>query len=177
MKGFFKLLTLAAILGLASAVVCARFEVQYKDEIDFYAEEYSLPKTLIYAVIKAESGFDDTAVSNRGAIGLMQVTEETAIWCAEKIGDSSLAARIYEPEVNINIGCFYLNYLSNRYNGSRTSMLAAYNAGAANVDEWLKSTVFSDDGLNIKKCPFKETDMYLKKIMFYEKVYSFLYRG
>lgn len=175
MKKLLRVLIFIFIIGCAAAWALDRVEVSHKDIVDDACLTYGLDRHLVYALIKTESGFKESAVSPKGAVGLMQITEETACWCAEKMGDASLADRISEPDVNIRIGCFYLDYLLKRYNGSETSALAAYNAGAGNVDEWLKNTVFSDDGVNIKSCPFEETDMYLKKISFYKKIYKFMY--
>lgn len=175
MKKLLRLLIVIFILGCVAGVAVNRMEVSDKEVIDSTCASYGLDRHLVYALIKTESGFDKSAVSPRGAVGLMQIMDDTAVWCAEKMGDASKAESISEPEVNIEVGCYYLKYLLERYNGSVTSALAAYNAGAMNVDEWLKNTVFSDDGINIKKCPFKETDMYLKKIAAYEKIYRFLY--
>lgn len=107
----------------------------------------------------------------------MQVTGETAAWCAEKIGDADLADRIKEPEVNLKVGCFYLSYLLDRYSGSETAALAAYNAGAGNADKWLSDSEHSPDGASLSSAPFTETDRYLKKVMFYKKIYAFLYNA
>ena len=56
----------------------------YNEIVSVYAEEYDVEENLIYAVIKAESNFESQAVSNRDAIGLMQIVEETAIDVAKK---------------------------------------------------------------------------------------------
>lgn len=175
MKRLSVILILILIIALAVSFVTGRFRVRYKDEIDRYAEEYSLDRHLVYALIKAESSFDPDAVSPKGAVGLMQVTKDTAKWCAEKMGDASLAENTADPDVNINIGCFYLNYLLERYSGSVTAALAAYNAGAGNADKWLCDSEHSPDGKKLSSAPFPETDGYLKKVMLYKKIYAFLY--
>lgn len=169
------MLAVAFVLGLLASAAVNALKVSHKEIIDDVSESYGVDRHLIYALIKAESGFDESAVSPKEAVGLMQITKETAVWCAEKMGDATLAERVSEPEVNIKMGCFYLDYLLKRYSSSETAALAAYNAGAGNADEWLKSTEFSDDGITLKKCPFKETDGYLKKISFYKKIYKLLY--
>lgn len=176
MKKLIMLLATVFVLGIFAGAAVNMLKVSYKEAIDDISEDYGIDRHLVYALIKAESGFDKNAVSPKGAVGLMQITEETAVWCAEKMADGTSAEKLSEPEVNIKIGCFYLDYLLKRYSGSETAALAAYNAGAGNVDEWLKSTVFSDDGITLKKCPFKETDGYLKKISVYKKIYRLLYK-
>ena len=175
MKRLSVILIFILIIAVTLSIVTDRFRVRYKSEIDYYADEYSLDRHLVYALIKAESSFDPDALSHKGAVGLMQVTGETALWCAEKIGDITLAERMNEPEVNLKIGCFYLNYLLNRYSGSETAALAAYNAGASNADKWLSDSEHSQDGESLSSSPFPETDKYLKKVMLYKKEYEFLY--
>ena len=175
MKRLLVILILILIVALFISFVTDRFKVRYKSEIDYYADEYSIDRHLVYALIKAESSFDPDAVSHKGAVGLMQVTGETALWCAEKIGDVTLAERMNEPDVNLKIGCFYLSYLLKRYSGSETAALAAYNAGAGNADKWLCDSEHSPDGASLSSSPFPETDGYLKKVMLYKKVYEFLY--
>lgn len=176
MKKFIRLLIFVFIVGFASAYIINALEVLHKDDIDFFCEEYMLPKSLVYAVIKTESGFEKEALSPKGAVGLMQITPETAKWCSEKLDRAELYDFMAEPSFNIELGCFYLSYLLERYDGSETAALAAYNAGAGNVDKWLCDENYSDDGKTLKACPYPETDRYLKKVSFYKKIYRILYR-
>lgn len=175
MKKVLRLFIAILIIAVAFSFLLGKIEVKYKEEIDKTAEEYSLDRFLVYALIKAESGFDPYAESVKGASGLMQLTEDTALWCAEKVGDKNLAAEVTNPEVNIRLGCFYLRYLLDKYGGEETSALAAYNAGSGNVDEWLSDTAYSSDGKSLTGAPFPETDNYIKKIAFYKKLYRLLY--
>ena len=176
MKKLLRLLVFVFILGLIAAYIVSSLEVTHKEDIDFFCGEYSLDKSLVYAVIKTESGFKKEALSPKGAVGLMQITPETAKWCAEKIGKTELYDSLADPRSNIELGCFYLSYLLERYEGSETAALSAYNAGAGNADKWLCDKNYSDDGRTIKACPYPETDMYLKKVMFYKKIYRILYK-
>ena len=133
-----------------------------------------LDPSLVYAVIKTESGFDERAVSRSGAVGLMQLMPATAkfICAREKI--------VYEEEkltmgaYNLKLGLLYLKYLSERFPAEETA-LAAYNAGEGTVREWLENTAFSEDGLTLKKIPYPETARYLKKIGKIKKFYDFFY--
>ncbi len=175
MKKILRLFILILIVAVAFSFLLGKIEVKYKDEIDIIAKEYSLDRFLVYALIMAESGFEPEAESVKGASGLMQLTPDTALWCAGKVGDENLAAEITLPEVNIRLGCFYLRYLLDRYGGEETSALAAYNAGSSNVDEWLADGTYSPDGKSLTGAPFPETDNYIKKIAFYKKLYTLLY--
>jgi soluble lytic murein transglycosylase len=93
---------------------------------------------LVAAVINAESGFRDDAVSGAGAVGLMQILPSTAQAVAARIGLKGRmdAAALKNPETNIRIGCDYLAELVDRYDGNVDLALAAYNAGISNADQW-----------------------------------------
>lgn len=175
MKKYLRLFVMIFILSLIMSYAIGIIEVRYKDIIDESAEMYNLDKNMLYALIFTESKFDPSAKSEKEARGLMQITSDTALWCAEKMGDANLAADITEPEINIKIGCFYLDYLLKRYGGEESAALAAYNAGAGNVDKWLSEEAYSSDGKKLTSTPFPETTDYIKKISFYKKIYAFLY--
>ena len=79
-----------------------------------------------------------------------------------------------EPDVNIHMGCWYLNYLINYFHDEDLA-LAAYNAGMGNVENWLKDENYSADGLSLEEIPFKETREYVKKVESAERIYEVLY--
>jgi len=93
--------------------------------ITFYAKRYRLSPALLRAVIKAESDFRQDAVSRKGAIGLMQLTPDTAA--------TLRVADIYDPLQNIRGGAKQLRHLLNLYEGDVSLALAAYNAGVHRV--------------------------------------------
>ena len=151
------------------------FPLRYEDAIDKYSTQYSLDKFLVMGIISAESRFEEDAVSHKDAKGLMQLKEETAKWCVEKFDINTSYEKIYEPEVNIMIGCSYLSYLIKLFDGNIETAVAAYNAGQGNVTQWLKNSEYSDDGQTLKKIPFPETDTYVNKVMKRKEIYKKLY--
>lgn len=169
-----------AILVIAAAVICTvvllnhYYPLRYTDIIRKYAQEYDLKPELVCAVIKAESGFNKDAVSSVGASGLMQVMEGTANWLAPKISmDGFEYTQIFDPDVNIRLGCFYLNMLEKQY-GDIDVALCAYNAGSGNVDKWLRDSSYSDDGKTLSHIPFQETRNYVKKVTDIQRIYKFM---
>ena len=114
----------------------------YSAIVSVYEEKYGVEQNLIYAVIKAESNFDKDAVSNKGAIGLMQLMENTAKEVAIKsdirIDYDNIKSELFKVDNNINIGTRYLKTLLDKYDCIELA-IAAYNAGTGKVDEWIKN--------------------------------------
>ncbi len=115
------------------------------DAIDRAAHLYNIPAELVRAVIAVESAGDASAVSNRGALGLMQLMPGTA-------GKMYVRDPV-DPAQNIHGGTRYLRYLANQFGGDMMLMLAAYNAGPEAVRKF--------HGVP----PFDETRQYVRKVM------------
>ena len=144
---------------------------KYSYEVEKYANEYNLDKNLIYAIIKAESNFNETAVSRKNAKGLMQLMYDTALDIAKTINIEIDEEKILEPDTNINIGTKYISILISKYQNVEVA-LAAYNAGSGNVDSWISNGTIKADGSDIENIPFKETNNYVRKILRDYKIYS-----
>lgn len=92
-------------------------------------ENYELDPFLILAMIQVESRFDPIAVSNRGAIGLMQVMPGTASFVAEELGISINAGKsLYDPLINVRLGMYYISFLIERFESIHDA-LVAYSVG------------------------------------------------
>lgn len=155
---------------------CFIYPKNYQLTVKKYATLYDIPDSLVFSVIKAESNYKKDAVSKKGARGLMQIMTPTGEWAAEKIGIEEFSEELlFDSDINIEIGCYYLSYLLDLYHQETNLALAAYNAGPKNVDEWLKNEEYSKDGKELLKIPFKETDKYVKKVVKNIKIYDFLY--
>ena len=134
-------------------------------------QKYASDPALVFAVIKAESGFSEDAVSSAGAVGLMQLMPSTAKFVCEQNKIPFEAERLDEGEYNVMLGCIYLDYLKTRFH-DETTVLAAYNAGEGTVSSWLKNSDCSDDGVHLRYIPFAETGNYIKKVLKYRKIYA-----
>lgn len=167
------LLIVSVILSGTYFVLRALFPRTHSDIIDKYCAEFNVDTHLAAALIKAESNFDENAVSHANAKGLMQLTEETFDFCNKNLNMEN--SDIFNPHSNIRAGVWYLSYLLNRYGGNTDNAVAAYNAGATNVDNWLSDSRYSADGKTLKEIPFGETLRHVEKISRYRAIYKFLY--
>jgi soluble lytic murein transglycosylase-like protein len=105
----------------ARSVPASRGLARYRDQIRAAAAKYALPEALLLAVMAVESNFDDRALSEKGAVGLMQLMPFTA---KDMYVDDA-----WDPAQNIEGGARYLRILANQYDGDMVRTLAAYNAG------------------------------------------------
>ena len=117
------------------------------------SENNGLDPALVAAVISVESGYNITAVSEKGAIGLMQLMPETASYVCATYGVVYDGDKLFDSEYNISLGCKYLRYLKDRF--TENYALAAYNAGEGNVRKWIRG------GGELR---FRETREYVKRI-------------
>ena len=147
---------------------------KYSEYVEKYAKEYEVDEELIYAIIKAESNFDEKATSNKGAEGLMQLMYSTGKEVAKKIDIKITQKDMIKPKVNINLGTKYISLLIEKYNNLGLA-LAAYNAGTGNVDKWISDKQIKSDGSDIENIPYKETNNYVRKILRDYKIYQELY--
>lgn len=181
MKKIVKVLVLVfIIIILISGKTVARYfyPLKYSTYISEYSNQYNIDPYLVAAVIKTESGFDEDAISNKCAYGLMQITPDTAKWAAEKMNIINFNnSMLMKPEFNIKMGCWYINDLNDEFKGNIEVMLAAYNGGRGNVKKWLKDNQHSIDGENLHHIPFKETEKYVKRVKMNYNIYKYLYKG
>ena len=174
-KNLFDTIFLLFIMIFVFFVIKILFPLDYLDLIKKYSHKYNLKPELICAIIHTESKFKISAVSNKQAKGLMQIRKSTADWGAQqiKIIDYDYK-KIFEPEINIQIGCWYINNLIKQFNNIDCA-ICAYNAGSGNVSSWLKNKKYSIDGHNLQKIPFGETKRYLKRVKQRQIIYKLLF--
>ena len=115
------------------------YPIAFTDYVETFAGKWNLPPVLVLAVIREESGFNRYAKSRAGARGLMQLMPSTALWIAEYAGlKIEEEEKLYDPEVSINLGSFYLSRLEKKDSGAIVSVLASYNAGRGRMKKWIK---------------------------------------
>jgi len=140
-----------------------RYPLRYAQYVRVHAREHGLDPALMAAVIYQESKFEPSAQSSSGAIGLMQLTPSTAHGIAIRTGGSAFrTSDLYNPEINIRYGAWYLHNLFVKYHSERL-VLAAYNAGQGNVDRWLAH----DEPIQ-----FPETRAYVDRVERLKRIYA-----
>ena len=143
------------------------YPLKYASIVRGHAANYHLNPALLAAVIEQESKFDATARSSAGAIGLMQLTPQTAQGIAEYTGGSKFRlSDLTDPEINVRYGAWYLRHLLDKYHGNERTALAAYNAGQENVDRWLAAH---------EPVQFPETRAYVERVERLKGIYRRAY--
>ena len=170
-------LVYTALFSIAFLTFCAvrmHYPVKYKEQVVACANEYQLDSNLIFAMIKVESGFNEKAISRAGAKGLMQITDRTGEYIAEKLGVKEYD--LLDAKTNVAFGSYYIRYLLERFEKIEVA-LAAYNAGEGTVSIWLDNKEYSEDGINLTHVPYPETKSYIEKIKKTFSKYKKLYEN
>ncbi len=160
-------LMLALSLGIdylpSNMVRSLFFPVSYGERIDDAAKRYGVDEHLVAAVIRCESGWNDTAQSRAGAVGLMQLMPDTA----RNISDMGMVdtnkynpSNLTDPATNIEYGTAWLSYLQSELS-TTDEVIAAYNAGLGTVRNWLAEP--GSEGIP-DAITYPETTHYVKRV-------------
>lgn len=146
----------------------------YEDIVSSAAEEFEIDAAIIYAVIYCESNFNPNAESSAGALGLMQMMPATFEEMQGYLDEVHETEALFEPEVSIRYGTYYLSRLYRTF-GDWETVFAAYNAGPTRVREWLSDEQYSADG-KLVHIPYSETAHYVEKVKGMVEKYNELYQ-
>ena len=165
------IIKLFIIIFLVELVYLYFIPKKYDDIIDKYSSEYNVDRSLVKAVIFKESRFKETAVSSKGAIGLMQLMPSTALWLMNKLKIEDY--KIESADNNIRLGIYYLSYLMNLMDSDEEHALLAYNAGPENAKRWVNSEGYSKEDMD-NYVDFNETRKYVREIKLTKNIISFM---
>lgn len=149
-------------------------QLMYYDYVSGASEEFGVDVSIIYAVIYCESRFDADATSSAGAMGLMQMMPATFEEMQGYLKETHDTEALFEPEVSIRYGTYYLSRLYRTFEDWET-VFAAYNAGPTIVLKWLKDERYASDGKLIQ-IPYPETARYVEKVKGMVEKYNELYQ-
>ena len=141
-----------------------------------FAQDRNLDPALLSAVILEESRFHSQALSVAGARGLMQILPRTGQQIARRLKLHPFSEEaLFEPEINLRLGSWYLAHLLQEFGGREALALAAYNAGPGAVREWLKRTNSLREDEFVENIPYRETRNYVIRVLTSARVYRLLY--
>lgn len=147
----------------------------FAEEVATAAAEFNLEPELLWAVMREESFYRPEIGSAAGAVGLMQVMPATGKDIATSLNTPFDTETLKVPAVNIRFGAYYLRAMLNRFEGDYDRALAAYNGGAGNVNNWLKSSLMTEKKDFPSVITFYETREYISKVMNSYQTYRWLY--
>ncbi|MBE7382729.1 MAG: transglycosylase SLT domain-containing protein [Leptolyngbya sp. SIO1E4] len=134
----------------------------FADAIAQWSAQRNLNPLLVTALIRQESRFEPQIRSVVGAAGLMQVMPETAAWIQTQTEIPTYD--LDNPNDNIKLGTWYLDYTHQEYSNHSLYAVASYNAGPGNVADWIARQNYLDTDDFVDKIPFPETKDYVKSV-------------
>jgi soluble lytic murein transglycosylase-like protein len=141
------------------------FPLNYYDVIRAEAEKRQLDPFLVASIIRQETGFEPSTVSNAGAVGIMQIMPQEATAIATAAGlTPPTREQLFDPNVNIAIGAAELAQKIALMRGNVILGIAAYNGGEDAVGRWLAQTPIDDEDLFVESIPYAETRLYVKTV-------------
>ena len=141
------------------------FPLPYWDAIREEAARRGHDPYLIASIIRQESAFEPTTVSNAGAVGLMQIMPEEASRIGADGGLGEITRDdLFDPARNIAVGAAEFSQKLARMDDNRTLAIAAYNAGEQPVREWVSRVGLDDLDRFIEAIPYAETRLYVKTV-------------
>ncbi|MDD2992641.1 MAG: soluble lytic murein transglycosylase [Clostridiales bacterium] len=171
------LVGLLVLPRLITAIEKRVYPQTYRETVEQYAAEYEVDPLMVFAIIRTESGFDAGAQSNVGARGLMQITEETFAWIKQKIAPEEEISfdDLYQPQVNIRFGTYYLSRCLSRYGGDLATASAAYHSGWGTVDNLLSDPGNAASEDTLAQFPYPQMARYVQKVDAAYQKYQTLY--
>ncbi len=179
---FFLLIAVSVGFGFAFDAVATAVEKHnyprpeaLSETVGKQAAAYGLPEAVIFATMHSGSDFASNAVSENGAIGLMQLTPERFDAVRKLQGlEKTDAGMLYDPATNLSAGCAWLSYLYEHY-GVWELVYAAYHVGTERVDAWLADPNLTTDEGVLKEIPDRAAASYVERMQtavnYYEKLY------
>ena len=149
---------------------------RYASLINDQAEAFGIPAAILYALAHSESDFVSDAVSENGAVGLMQITPQRMEKVYEEILHEEIpdAGILYDPKTNLRVGAAWLSHLYQKY-GVWNTVYAAWHAGIDAVDSWLADDDLVNDRGQLEKIPDKSTAKFVAKVKKGAEMYTTLY--
>ncbi len=152
------------------------FPLPYRTALESNSRARGLDPYIVAALIRQESEFNPKAISRAKAYGLTQVLPSTGRQLSRRVGMPRFSpAMLFEPDINLKLGTYYLKSLLDKHEGKWEETLAAYNAGKSRSDEWATWASYREPAEFIETVPFTETRNYIQIVLRNAHVYRRLY--
>jgi soluble lytic murein transglycosylase len=148
------------------------FPEPWWNTIETESAKNNLDPYLVASLIRQESEFDPTAVSNKSAYGLMQLLPSVGKSMARQEGVAHFQTfQLLDPNMNIRLGTRYFRQMLDKFGGVPEYALAAYNAGDSRVTDWQAGGPYSGLDEFVESIPFTETREYVEAILRNQETY------
>jgi soluble lytic murein transglycosylase len=153
------------------------FPLPYRADLERFSKQNQLDPFLMAALIRQESEFDAKVISPANARGLTQIEPATGRDLSRKLKiPRYTTAKLFQPELNLQFGTYYLRLVTNQLGGHTEAALAAYNAGMSRAKSWLTWGDFQEPAEFVETVPFTQTRGYIQAVLrnadAYRRIYS-----
>ncbi|MBV9215154.1 MAG: transglycosylase SLT domain-containing protein [Acidobacteria bacterium] len=162
--------------ALVNSANLADYPAAFKTEVLASARAHKLDPRFVLAIMKQESTFRPGVKSPSAARGLLQLVYDTALKYNKAAGYPNLQPDdLYNPAINVAIGCEYLAFLRDQFGGLYEAIAASYNGGEDNAGRWLARSKPKEPAIFAAEVGFAETKNYVFKVMTGYRIYKSLY--
>ena len=148
----------------------------YREELERFARQNNLDPFLMAALARQESEFNPKAVSGSSARGLTQIMPSTGRELSRRLRIRPYStARLFQPQVNLQLGAYYLRSVADSVDGRWEAALAAYNAGLSRAKDWSTWGEFREAAEFVETVPFTQTREYIQIVLRNADIYRQLY--
>jgi soluble lytic murein transglycosylase len=152
------------------------FPIPYREDLERFARQNNLDPFLVAALARQESEFNPKAVSVSSARGLTQIMPSTGRELSRRLRIRPYStARLFQPQVNLQLGTYYLRSVVDSVDGRWEAALAAYNAGLSRAKDWSTWGEFREAAEFVETVPFTQTREYIQIVLRNADIYRQLY--
>ncbi len=152
------------------------FPIPFREDLERFARQNNLDPFLVAALARQESEFNPKAVSVSSARGLTQIMPSTGRELSRRLRIRPYStARLFQPQVNLQLGTYYLRSVVDSVDGRWEAALAAYNAGLSRAKDWSTWGEFREPAEFVETVPFTQTREYIQIVLRNADIYRQLY--
>jgi soluble lytic murein transglycosylase len=152
------------------------FPLPYRADLERFSKQNKLDPFLMAALIRQESEFDAKVTSPANARGLTQIEPATGRELGRKLKIPKYTiAKLFQPEINLQFGTYYLRLVTDQLGGHTEAALAAYNAGMSRAKSWLTWGDFKEPAEFVETVPFTQTRGYIQAVLRNADAYRRIY--